>query len=110
MSEDLQKRLGAVEDQFETSLGQLSKLVDFMGNLSGVIGKLTSSWTEEITRTHSALNGHKEGIEQLVSAQNQIASAVDNLSRQCATVFKLQNERIAALEEAQRKSDAQRLN
>jgi hypothetical protein len=110
MSEDLQKRINAVEEQFERSLGHLSKLVDFMGNLSAAMGQLTNSWTEERTITHNALNGHKQGIEQLLNAQTEIASAVDNLSRQCATMFKLQNERIAALEAAQQKSEAQRLN
>jgi hypothetical protein len=110
MSEDLQMRVSAIEAQLEKSVGQLSKLVDFMSNLSTAVGQLTNTWTEERTLTNNALNGHKEGIEQLLNAQTQIASAVDNLSRQCATMFKLQNERIAAIEAAQHKSEAQSLN
>jgi uncharacterized protein YoxC len=110
MSEELKARVDALEGQFERSMGQLSRLADFIGNLSAAVAQLTTSWTEERTVANNALSGHKEGIEQLVKAQTQIASAVDNLSRQCATMFKLQNERIATLEEAKQTWDAQRLN
>jgi methyl-accepting chemotaxis protein len=98
MSEDLKHRIDAIEAQFERSLGQLNKVVEFMGNLSAAVGQLTTTWTEERTVFNHALNGHKDGIEQLVKAQTQIASAVDNLSRQCAAMFRLQKERIEALE------------
>ena len=110
MSEDLKERIDAIEVHFESSMGQLGKLVDFMSNLSAAVAQLTSSWTEERTVTNHALRGHKDGIEQLVKAQTQIASAVDDLSRQCATMFKLQNERIAALEPAKQASESQQLN
>lgn len=102
MSDDLKPRVDALEAQLEQSVGQLSKLVEFMSNLSAAMGQLTTSWTEERTIFNQALNGHREGIEQLVKAQTQIASAVDTLSRQCATMFKLQKERIEALEASAR--------
>jgi hypothetical protein len=104
LSEDLKSRVDAVEAQLEKSVGQLSKLVEFMSNLSAAVGQLMTAWTEERTIFNQALNGHRDGIEQLVKAQTQIASAVDNLSRQCATMFKLQNERIEALEASARQS------
>jgi methyl-accepting chemotaxis protein len=111
MSEDLKERIGALEAHFERSMGQLAKLVEFMNSLSAAVAQVTNAWAEERTTTNQALNGHKEGIEQLLKAQTQIASAVDNLSRQCAAMFKLQNERIAALElPKQRPEDQQQLN
>jgi methyl-accepting chemotaxis protein len=100
MSEDLEKRIDVLEAQLERSMGQLAKLVDFMGNLSAAVGQMMNSWTEERTVANNALNGHKEGIEQLVKAQTQIASAVDKLSQQCSTMFKMQTERLSALEAA----------
>jgi prefoldin subunit 5 len=110
MSGDLKERIDVLEARFERSMGQLSKLVDFMSNLSAAVAQLTNSWTEERTVTNHALKGHKDGIEELVKAQTQIASALDNLSRQCATMFKLQNERIAAMEPAKQASESQQLN
>jgi uncharacterized protein YoxC len=110
MPDDLTERVDALEANFEKSMGQLSKLVEFMSNLSAAVAQLSASWTEERTVANTALNGHKEGIEQLVKAQTQIASAIDNLSRQCGTMFKLQNERIAALEQAKQAPESQQLN
>jgi len=110
MAEDLKERLDGLEAHFERSIGQLNKLVEFMNGLSTAVAQITNAWAEERTTTNQALNGHKEGIEQLLKAQTQIASAVDNLSRQCAAMFKLQNERIAALELAKQKPEAQQLN
>jgi archaellum component FlaC len=98
MAEDLKERVDALEAQVERSIGQLSKIVEFMTNLSTTVGQLTASWIDERSTIDKALGGHKDGIEELVKAQTEIASAVDNLSRQCATMFRLQTERIAALE------------
>jgi hypothetical protein len=68
LSEDLKPRVDAVEAQLEKSVGQLSKLVEFMSNLSAAVGQLMTAWTEERTIFNQALNGHRDGIEQLVKA------------------------------------------
>jgi hypothetical protein len=108
MTDGLKERIDELEAQFERSVGQLSKFVEFLTNLSTTVGQLTTSWVEERTIINQALGGHKDGIVQLLKAQTEIASAVDNLSRQCAAMFKLQTERIAALEASSAK--AERLN
>jgi uncharacterized protein YoxC len=108
MEEALKERVDALEAQLERNVGQLGRVVEFLTNLSTTIGQLTNSLMEERTVINQALGGHKEGIEQLVKAQTEIATAVDNLSRQCATMFRLQTERIAALETSTSQPD--RLN
>ena len=109
MQEELTPRIAALEAQFEQTVGQLAKLVGFMGNLSTALTQLTTTWVDETTTLKREFNGHSEGIEQLLKAQTHIASAVEGLSRQCAAIFKLQNERIATLEAVNQAAE-QRVN
>ena len=110
MPEELTTRVAALEAHFEQTMGQIAKLVGFMGNLSTTLSQLTTTWADETTALKREFNGHSEGVEQLLKAQTHIASAVEGLSRQCAAIFKLQNERIAALEAANQAVEERRVN
>ena len=110
MSDDLEARINILEAHMEKTLSQLSQLVGFMGSLSTAVGQLTNTWVEETTALKAEFNNHSQGTEQLMKAQTQIAGAVDSLSRQCAAMFKLQNERIAAMEASKQGPETQQLN
>ena len=110
MSDELEARMSNLEAHMEKTLSQLAQMVGFMGALSTAVSQLTNTWVEETTALKREFNNHSQGIEQLMKAQTQIASAVDTLSRQCAAMFKLQNERIAAIEASKQKPETQQLN
>jgi hypothetical protein len=110
MSDDLEARMNNLESHMEKTVSQLTQMVGFMGALSTAVSQLTNTWVEETTALKRDFNGHSQGFEQLMKAQTQIASAADSLSRQCAAMFKLQNERIAAIEASKQRPETQQLN